>query len=108
MNEKNTRFSDIEKFVQSKKVAIYMKGTLDFPACGFSAQAIQTLRMAGVGDSDITTFDVLSDPEMRNAIKAFTNWPTVPQVFIKGKFIGGCDIVTEMYSNGELKELLGA
>lgn len=96
----------IEQFIQSKPIAIYMKGTPEAPQCGFSAQVIRVLAMSGVKREDIASFDVLSDMEIREGIKKYSNWPTIPQVFIKGEFIGGCDIVTEMYERGELQEML--
>jgi len=95
---------EVEKYTQSSPVVIYMKGTPDFPMCGFSAKAVQVLKAAGV--KDIKAFDVLSDDPMWDALETFTQWPTVPQIFIKGKFVGGCDIVTEMYERGELQEIL--
>ncbi len=97
----------IESLVKSKPVVIYMKGTPDEPQCGFSAQTISVLEAAGVKAEDIAAVDVLADPAIRDGIKRFTNWPTIPQVFVKGEFIGGCDIVTEMYESGELQKKLG-
>ena len=96
----------VEEFSKSKPVVIYMKGTAEFPMCGFSARAVQVLKAAGVKNSDMVSFDVLSDDPMWGALEEVTQWPTVPQIFIKGKFIGGCDIVTEMYERGELQEML--
>lgn len=95
---------EVEKFSQSSPVVIFMKGTPEFPMCGFSARAVQVLKSAGV--KDIKAFDVLSDDPMWDALEAYTNWPTVPQIFIKGKFVGGCDIVTEMMERGELEDVL--
>lgn len=91
--------SKIKELIEKNKVIVFMKGTPQAPQCGFSARVIQCLQ--GVGAS-VVGVDVLSDPAIRQGIKDFTNWPTIPQVFIKGEFIGGCDIVTEMYQNGEL------
>ncbi len=96
----------VEEISKSKPVAIFMKGTPQFPACGFSARAVQVLKAAGVKDSDIASFDVLSDDPTWEALEEFTQWPTVPQIFVKGKFIGGCDIVTEMFERGDLQEAL--
>ena len=100
----HTLLSKVEEFSKSKPVVIFMKGTPQFPQCGFSARACQVLSAAGV--EDLAHFDVLSDDEMWTALEELTQWPTVPQVFVHGKFIGGCDIVAEMYENGELQGLL--
>lgn len=94
----------IETLVKSKPVAIFMKGSPEFPMCGFSAKACQILKSSGV--TDIASVDVLQDDPLWGALEEYTQWPTVPQIFIKGQFIGGCDIITEMYERGELKELL--
>ncbi len=96
--------SEVEKLVQSNDVVIYMKGSPDFPMCGFSSRACAVLKAAGV--EKIASFDVLSDDDMWTALEDFTQWPTVPQIFVKGKFIGGCDIVGEMFERGELQDLL--
>lgn len=90
----------IKDLVTKNKVVIFMKGTPEAPQCGFSAKSIQCLQ--GV-NAPIVSVDVLSEPNMREGVKAFTQWPTIPQIFINGEFIGGCDIVTEMYENGELQ-----
>ena len=95
---------EVQKIINSNDVVIFMKGTADFPACGFSARAVATLRAAGA--KNLRSFDVLSDDPMWEALEALTEWPTVPQVFIKGQFIGGCDITVEMFENGELQKLL--
>jgi monothiol glutaredoxin len=95
---------EVEKLVKQNEVVIYMKGSPEFPMCGFSARAVAVLKAAGVGK--IASFDVLSDDDMWTALEEFTQWPTVPQIFIKGKFVGGCDIVTEMFERGELQEAL--
>jgi monothiol glutaredoxin len=97
--------SKVEDKIKETDVVIFMKGTPDFPQCGFSARAVQVLRAAGV--QRIGSVDVLSDDPLWEALEDFTQWPTVPQIFIKGKFIGGCDIVMEMYEQGELQKLLG-
>ena len=94
----------VEEIVQSAPVAIFMKGSPDFPACGFSARAVQVLRAAGV--QKMASVDVLSDDPLWEALEDFTQWPTVPQIFVNGKFIGGSDIVMEMYERGELQDLL--
>jgi monothiol glutaredoxin len=96
----------IEETIKSKPVVVYMKGSKDFPRCGFSANAINVLRMAGAQDSDIATVDVLEDESIRTAIKSYSNWPTIPQIYIKGQFIGGSDIVTDLYESGELSKLV--
>jgi len=92
--------SKIKDILEKNKVVIFMKGTPEAPMCGFSAQSVQVLKAVG---APLVGVDVLSDPEIRQGIKELTNWPTIPQIFIKGEFIGGCDIVTEMYQRGELK-----
>jgi monothiol glutaredoxin len=96
--------TEIEKLVQSNPVMIFMKGTPDFPMCGFSARAVQVLKAAGA--TKLGGFDVLSDDPMWDALEDFSQWPTVPQIFIGGKFVGGCDIVTEMFERGELQPLV--
>jgi monothiol glutaredoxin len=97
---------EIEKLVQSNPVMIFMKGTPDFPMCGFSARAVQVLKAAGA--TSVGGFDVLSDDPMWDALEDYSQWPTVPQIFIGGKFVGGCDIVTEMFERGELQPLVSA
>ena len=96
----------IEKLLNDNQVVLFMKGTPNFPQCGFSAQTVMVLRHAGVKDEEMAYFDVLSDPEIRQGIKEFTNWPTIHQVFVKGEFVGGCDVLNEMYQKGELQTLL--
>ena len=93
----------IEHDIKNNKVVIYMKGTAAQPMCGFSARSVQILQSYGVPVKD---HNILASEELRQGIKEFTNWPTIPQVFINGEFIGGCDIVTEMHENGELAGLL--
>jgi monothiol glutaredoxin len=93
----------IRQDVQSNKIMVFMKGTPDAPQCGFSAQTVQVLNDLGV---PFASRNVLEDPELRQAIKEFSNWPTIPQVYINGKFVGGCDIVTEMHERGELSEMV--
>jgi len=96
--------SKVKEIVSSKPVVIFMKGTPESPQCGFSAKSCELLKAAGV--TDLGSFDVLSDEAVRAAVKEHTQWPTIPQVFIHGQFIGGCDIVSEMYEQGELQKLL--
>ena len=93
----------IQGEIGENPVMLYMKGTAMFPQCGFSARVVQILTHLGV---PFATADVLEDPELRDGIKEFSSWPTVPQLYVKGEFVGGCDIVTEMYQSGELELLL--
>ena len=93
----------IKDVVDSNEVMLFMKGTPVFPQCGFSAAIVQILNILGV---KFHSADVLTDPELREGIKAFTNWPTIPQLYVKGEFVGGSDIVREMFETGELSELL--
>ena len=94
----------IREQVTGHPVVLYMKGSPQFPMCGFSATASQLLKMAGA--ENVYTVDVLKDPEIREGIKQFANWPTIPQLYVNGEFVGGCDILREMYASGELKQLL--
>ena len=94
----------IENEIKNNKVVIYMKGTAAAPQCGFSMRTVQILQSYGLPVKDHNIFE---SEELRQGIKEFTNWPTIPQVFINGEFIGGCDIVTEMHENGELAQMLG-
>jgi len=93
----------IEEKINSSKVFVFMKGTPEDPQCGFSAQVVSILNDLGI---EFTSFDVLSDENIRQAIKEYANWPTIPQLYINGKFIGGCDIVRELAASGELLELI--
>jgi monothiol glutaredoxin len=93
----------IQQDISDNDVVLYMKGTPVFPQCGFSAAVVQVLSDLGVKFKGI---DVLIDPSLRQGIKEFSSWPTIPQLYVKGEFVGGCDIVREMYSSGELRELL--
>jgi monothiol glutaredoxin len=93
----------IRKTVASNDVVLFMKGTKNFPQCGFSSQVAQILAHVGVDYQDV---NVLDNMEVREGIKSFTNWPTIPQLYIKGEFVGGCDIVREMFQAGELHHLL--
>lgn len=99
----NDVFDRIRHDIANNDVVVYMKGSAVFPQCGFSAAVVQVLDNLHVTYRDV---DVLSDPALRQGIKDFTNWPTIPQLYIKGEFIGGCDIVREMYATGELQDLL--
>ena len=92
--------------VASHPVVLYMKGTPQFPQCGFSGAAVQILKAAGVGD--FFAVNVLEDDEIRQGIKDFAQWPTIPQLYVKGEFVGGADIMREMFQNGELQKLLAA
>lgn len=94
----------IKEQVTGNPVTLYMKGTPQFPQCGFSATAVQVLKACGV--TDFFSVNVLENPEIRNGIKDFANWPTIPQLYVNGEFVGGCDIMKEMYQDGELKKLL--
>jgi monothiol glutaredoxin len=90
--------------LSANSIVLYMKGTPQSPQCGFSGATVQLLKACGV--QDFASVDVLADSEIRDGIKAYSNWPTVPQLYIKGEFVGGADIVREMYEHGELKKLL--
>ncbi len=93
----------IQDEIDGNEVVLFMKGTPVFPQCGFSAAVVQVLSEVGAKFKGI---DVLEDPSLRQGIKEFSNWPTVPQLYVKGEFVGGCDIVREMYDTGELQELM--
>jgi monothiol glutaredoxin len=90
--------------VASNRVVLYMKGTPQFPQCGFSATAAEILRRCGV--DEYASFNVLQDDDLRQGIKEFSNWPTIPQLYVDGEFVGGCDIMREMYQSGELQQIL--
>ncbi|MDH5222792.1 MAG: Grx4 family monothiol glutaredoxin [Betaproteobacteria bacterium] len=94
----------IKAQVESNPVVLYMKGTPQMPQCGFSAMAVQVLQACGVGS--FASVNVLADPEIRQGIKEFANWPTIPQLYVNGEFVGGADILREMYQSGELQKLL--
>ncbi len=94
----------IKETVTSHPVVLFMKGTAQFPQCGFSGRAIEVLKATGV--EDLVTVNVLEDDEVRQGIKEFSNWPTIPQLYVKGEFIGGADILNEMFESGELKTLI--
>jgi len=94
----------IRQQVTGNRVVLYMKGTPEAPQCGFSAAAVQILEACGV--EDVATVDVLADPDIRQGIKEFSSWPTIPQLYVNGEFVGGADIMREMYQSGELQKLL--
>ena len=101
MDEETKNF--IQNNIDNNNVVLFMKGTPDAPQCGFSMAVSNILKVSKV---DFTGVDVLADQNLREGIKVFSDWPTIPQLYVKGEFIGGCDIVKEMYESGELKELL--
>jgi monothiol glutaredoxin len=96
----------IDQLVKGHRVVLFMKGTAQFPMCGFSGRAVQVLKACGV--NDLVTVNVLEDEAIRQGIKDYANWPTIPQLYVNGEFIGGSDIVMEMYQSGELQQALGA
>jgi monothiol glutaredoxin len=102
MSDVQKRISDL---VEQNRVVLFMKGTAQFPMCGFSGRAVQILKACGV--DDLKTVNVLEDEEIRQGIKDFANWPTIPQLYVNGEFIGGSDILMEMYQAGELQQVLG-
>jgi monothiol glutaredoxin len=102
VSDANSRIAEI---VNGNDVVLFMKGTALFPQCGFSSRAIAILDRLG---ATYETVDVLQDPEIRDGIKQYSDWPTIPQLYVKGEFVGGSDIMMEVYENGELQELLGA
>ena len=95
----------IRKVIEENSVMLFMKGSPDFPQCGFSGRVVQILEACG---TEFSSADVLTDPELREGIKAYSNWPTIPQLYIQGELIGGSDIVMEMHENGELKKKIDA
>lgn len=101
MNEKTKQ--RIESDIKNNKVMLYMKGTPQEPQCGFSAQVVSVLNKYNVA---MKTFNILEDEEIRQGIKEYSEWPTIPQLYVNGEFIGGCDIVTELHNNGELADIL--
>jgi monothiol glutaredoxin len=98
----NSVFERIKEQIEGDDVVLYMKGTPVFPMCGFSAATVQVLAQTGV---KFQSYNILEDMELRNGLKEFSNWPTFPQLYVKGELVGGCDIVREMYQTGELQEL---
>ena len=101
MSNVNQRIDDL---VKSNRVVLFMKGTAQFPMCGFSGRAVQILKACGV--NDLTTVNVLDDQEIRQGIKEYANWPTIPQLYVNGEFVGGSDIMMEMHEAGELQQVL--
>ena len=97
----------IDELVKNNAVLLFMKGSASFPQCGFSGRAVQILKACGVEPKAIATVNVLEDDAIRAGIKDYSNWPTIPQLYVKGEFIGGSDIMMEMYENGELQKVLG-
>lgn len=98
----NPAFENIQSEVDNNEVVLFMKGSPMMPQCGFSAAVVQSLTMMGIKFKGV---DVLADMEIRQGIKDFSNWPTIPQLYVKGEFVGGCDIIREMHESGELKKL---
>ncbi len=94
----------IDELVKGNKVMLFMKGTAQFPQCGFSGRAVQVLKACGV--NEFKTFNVLEDDAVRQGIKDYAQWPTIPQLYVNGEFVGGSDIMMEMYQSGELQQLL--
>ncbi len=94
----------IDDLVKNNRVVLFMKGTAQFPMCGFSGRAIQLLKASGAGE--LKTFNVLDDADVRQGIKDYAQWPTIPQLYVDGEFVGGSDIMMEMYESGELQQLL--
>ncbi len=103
MSDVQQRIADL---VKSNRVVLFMKGTAQFPMCGFSGRAVQVLKACGV--NDLTTVNVLEDEAVRQGIKEYANWPTIPQLYVNGEFVGGSDILMEMYEAGELQQVLSA
>ena len=97
----------IDELVKGNEVLLFMKGTASFPQCGFSGRAVQILKACGVDPKTIKTVNVLEDDAIRQGIKDYSKWPTIPQLYVKGEFIGGSDIMMEMYESGELQQALG-
>ena len=96
----------IDDLVKGNDVLLFMKGSASFPMCGFSGRAVQVLKACGVDPKAIKTVNVLEDQEIRQGIKEYSNWPTIPQLYVKGEFIGGSDIMMEMYESGELQKVI--
>ncbi|KAG0165362.1 monothiol glutaredoxin grx5 [Apophysomyces sp. BC1034] len=96
----------LDQAVKTKDVVLFMKGTPDMPMCGFSRAAVQIMQVQGVDFADVQSYNVLEDEDLRSGIKEYSEWPTIPQVYIKGEFIGGCDILMNMHQSGDLEDLL--
>jgi len=105
MSDSQQRIDDL---VKTNDIVLFMKGNASFPMCGFSGRAIQILKAVGVDTRSLKTVNVLDDAEIRQGIKEYSNWPTIPQLYVKGEFIGGSDIMMEMYQSGELQQLFAA
>jgi monothiol glutaredoxin len=103
MSDAQTR---IDQLVKSNDIVLFMKGNASFPMCGFSGRAIQILKACGVETKTLKTVNVLEDDEVRQGIKEYSNWPTIPQLYVKGEFVGGSDIMMEMYQSGELQQVI--
>ena len=103
MSDAQTR---IDQLVKSNEIVLFMKGNASFPMCGFSGRAIQILKACGVETKTLKTVNVLEDEEVRQGIKEYSNWPTIPQLYVKGEFVGGSDIMMEMYQSGELQQVI--
>ena len=104
MSDSKQRIDDL---VKTNDIVLFMKGNASFPMCGFSGRAIQILKAIGVDTRSLKTVNVLDDAEIRQGIKEYSNWPTIPQLYVKGEFIGGSDIMMEMYESGELQQVVG-
>ncbi len=98
--------SQIDQLVKSHDIVLFMKGSASFPMCGFSGRAVQILKACGVDPKAITTVNVLEDDAIRQGIKEYSQWPTIPQLYVRGEFIGGSDIMMEMYQSGELQQVI--
>jgi monothiol glutaredoxin len=96
----------IDTLIKTNDIILFMKGNANFPMCGFSGRAIQLIKACGVNTQELKTVNVLDEPDIRQGIKEYSNWPTVPQLYVKGEFIGGSDIMTEMFESGELQKVL--
>ena len=96
----------IDELVKGNEITLFMKGNANFPMCGFSGRAIQILKAVGVDTKTVKTVNVLDDAEIRQGIKEYSNWPTIPQLYVKGEFVGGSDIMMEMYESGELQQVI--
>ncbi|PZO15345.1 MAG: Grx4 family monothiol glutaredoxin [Burkholderiales bacterium] len=103
MSDAQTR---IDQLVKSNDIVLFMKGNASFPMCGFSGRAIQILKACGVETKTLKTVNVLEDEEVRQGIKEYSQWPTIPQLYVKGEFVGGSDIMMEMYQSGELQQVI--
>lgn len=98
----------IDQLVKNHDIVLFMKGSASFPMCGFSGRAIQIIKACGVDPRNVTTVNVLEDEAIRHGIKEYSNWPTIPQLYVRGEFIGGSDIMMEMYQSGELQQVISA